>query len=60
MISLNSRICTLVILVVITIIGGIIVVVHPGTLTFHQYLSDLAVAWGLLGIGHGIDSASKP
>lgn len=58
--KLDSRLCTFVVLIVITVVGGAVVLVHPATLDFAAYVRDLAIAWGLLGIAHGIDGSSKP
>lgn len=55
-----SRICTLVIVLVVVIAGGVVTIVHPETLTFGSYLKDVAFGAGLLGIGHGIDAGSRP
>lgn len=55
-----AGICTLAVLVLVTLVGGVVVIVHPATLDFAAYVRDLAIAWGLLGIGHGIDPNSRP
>lgn len=42
--------------------GGVLVIVHPATLSFNDYLSELAklaTALGILGVGRGIHAASK-
>lgn len=51
---------TAVVGIVVTIIGGIVTIVHPADLSFGAYLRDVGFAWGLLGIGHGIDQYSAP
>jgi hypothetical protein len=37
-----------------------VVIVQPATLAFDQYIKDVGIAAGLLGIGYGIDAHSKP
>lgn len=54
------RVCSLVILLVVVLAGGIITIVHPETLQFDSYIRDVAIGAGLLGIGHGLDGASRP
>jgi hypothetical protein len=47
----------------LTALGGLLVVIlHPDTLTFEQYLDDLSkfvVGAGLLGIGRGVHAAAR-
>lgn len=45
---------------VVAIAGAIVTVVHPESLTFAQYIKDVAMGAGLLGIGYGLDAQSKP
>lgn len=45
------------IVAVVALCGGVLVIVHPETLSFQQYSDDLqklAVGVGLLGVGRGI------
>jgi hypothetical protein len=55
-----ARLCTAIVLVIVVIIGGIVVILDPQTLDFKDYVATVAVAAGLLGIGYGLDSESKP
>lgn len=36
------------------IVGGIVTITNPQTLTFHQYVQDIAFMAGALGLGSGI------
>jgi hypothetical protein len=49
-----------IIVIVIATAGAIVVVAHPGTLSFVNYVKYVGVAAGLLGIGRGLDSTHKP
>lgn len=52
-------ICVVAIVLIVTIVGGIVVITNPQTLSFDQYvtvLTGLAIGSGLLGIGRGIAS----
>lgn len=62
------RWATVLIVVVVVFIGGLITIL-TGTgaitdpdskLSFGSYLRDVAIALGLLGVGHGLDSVSRP
>src|SRR4051794_25787749 len=47
---------------VAAVAGGVIVIAHPETLNFEQYLNllrDFAIALGILGVGRGITSAGR-
>lgn len=55
-----TRLATAIVLVIVVIIGGVVVIVQPATLAFDQYIRDVGLAAGLLGIGYGIDAHSKP
>lgn len=55
-----SRLATAIIVVVVVIVGGVVVIVHPAALDFAAYIRDVAVAVGLLAVGHGIDKNSTP
>lgn len=62
------RVATVGIVIIVVLIGGIVCLLtatdtisDPASrLTFHNYLTDVGIALGLLGIGHGLDSASRP
>ena len=50
------------IVVLVAGVGGVIVIVHPETLSFSDYadkLKDLAIGVGILGVGRGIASAGN-
>jgi len=49
-----------IIVIVIAITGGIVVITHPETLSFGNFVKYVGVAAGLLGIGRGLDSTHKP
>jgi hypothetical protein len=49
-----------ILIVIFAIVGGVICLVHPETLSFDQYIKYMAVGVGLLGIGRGLDSTHKP
>ena len=55
-----NRIITAVILLIVVIVGGVIVILQPSTLSFSEYLKDVSLGAGLLGIGYGIDAGSRP
>ena len=55
-----DRLATLIILTVVVIAGGVVVIIRPETLDFSDYVRDVAIAAGLLAVGHGIDPSSKP
>lgn len=54
------RLATAIIVVVVVLAGAVMVVVNPDTLAFDQYVKDVGVAAGLLSIGYGLDSRSRP
>jgi hypothetical protein len=41
---------TTIITVVVTIVGGVIAVLHPETLSFSEYARDVGIAGGGLGV----------
>lgn len=43
---------------IVLVVGGILAVAD--TLTWETYFRDASILLGLLGIGHGIDSHSRP
>ena len=51
--DLNGHIVTIVFLLS-AVVGGIVVVVEPSTLSFEEYLTRIAAFGGLLGIGRGL------
>lgn len=53
-----ARVATAIIVVIVVIVGGVLTVDH--TITASQYLSYVAQGVGLLAIGYGLDSHSKP
>lgn len=47
---------------IVAIVGGVVTITTPGTLSFNDYLDALAafaIGVGILGVGRGINSASK-
>ena len=47
--------------VIAAFVGGAVVIIHPETLTFHEYLDALgvfAIGGGLLGVGRGVHAAA--
>jgi hypothetical protein len=51
-----------VIVLIVAVIGGIVTIVEPTTLSFSDYvssLSDLAVGVGLVAVGRGVTKAGK-
>ena len=56
----TSNVATILVAVLVLIVagvGGAVVIVHPDTLSFKQYvdaLTALAVAVGILGVGRGL------
>lgn len=55
-----TRVATAIIVIVVVLIGGIVVILQPSTLSFPEYLRAVATAVGLLGVGYGLDSHSRP
>jgi|GEM_PF-1866400 len=50
------------IVVIVAVIGGVITIVEPSTLSFSDYVSslgDLAVGVGLVTVGRGVGKAGK-
>lgn len=50
-------ICVVAIVFIVAVVGGVVVITNPETLSFDQYvtvLTGLAIGSGLLGIGRGI------
>lgn len=64
----TKRLVTALVVVIVLLLGGAIclltaigVITDPDSkITFGTYLRDVAIALGLLGIGHGIDPGSRP
>jgi hypothetical protein len=51
-----------IIVLIVALIGGIVTIVEPKTLSFSDYvssLSDLAVGVGLVAVGRGVTKAGK-
>jgi choline-glycine betaine transporter len=49
-------------LIIVAVIGGVVVIVEPKTLSFGDYsndLSKLAVGIGLVAVGRGVTAAGK-
>jgi hypothetical protein len=58
--GLNNGFATGIIALIVVLAGGIITVLHPESLSFSQYIKDVAIGCGLLGIAHGVDGNSRP
>ncbi len=43
-----------IIVVLITIVGGVVVIANPETLTFAEYVKHVSIAWAGLAIGRGL------
>lgn len=54
------RITTAIIVLIVVIAGGVVMLTNPGTLSFKEYVTVVATAVGLLSIGYGLDSHSRP
>lgn len=54
----TANIATAIVLL-IALVGGIVVLVHPATLSFDQYVKNVGIAAGLLAVGRGLDSHSR-
>jgi hypothetical protein len=53
----DAPVVTIALLVLATIVvvaGAVVTIVQPGTLSFHQYVQDVAVLAAALGLGAGI------
>lgn len=55
-----TRLATAIIAIIVVIVGGVVCILDPASLPFRQYIEAVAVGAGLLGIGYGLDSQSKP
>jgi hypothetical protein len=55
----NNPIASAIIVGVVVIAGAIVTIVHPETLSFEDYVKDVAVGGGLLAVGRGIDNHGK-
>jgi hypothetical protein len=53
-IALEALPIATILMVIVAIAGAVVSIVHPENLGFDQYIRDLAVGAGLLGIGRGI------
>jgi hypothetical protein len=53
----DAPVVTIALLVLATIVvvaGAVVTIVQPGTLSFHQYVQDVALLAAALGLGAGI------
>jgi hypothetical protein len=55
-----NRLATAILAIIVVIVGGIVCIIDPASLPFRQYIEAVALGAGLLGIGYGLDSQSKP
>jgi len=42
------------IVVLIAIVGGVVVITDPSTLSFEEYVKNVGIAAGLLAVGRGL------
>lgn len=56
---LTTNAVATIIVALIALIGGIVVIVHPETLSFEDYVKNVGIAAGLLAIGRGLDQRAK-
>lgn len=54
------RLATFLIVVIVAIIGGIVTITHPETLSFANYVKAVATGGAGLAIGYGFDGNSTP
>ena len=47
-------IMTLVIVTLAVVVGGVVTITNPQSLSFHQYIQDITVMAGAIGLGNGI------
>ena len=47
-------ILTLIAALVALVVGGVVTITNPQSLSFHQYIQDIALLGGALGLGSGI------
>jgi len=47
-------ILTVVIAMIVVAVGGVVTITNPQSLSFHQYVTDIALMGGALGLGAGI------
>jgi hypothetical protein len=47
-------ILTVMIALICVIVGGVVTITNPQSLSFHQYITDIAFVGGALGLGAGI------
>lgn len=48
-----------IITVVLALVGGAVVIIHPETLSFDEYLTAMAPLVGLVAVGRGIHANGK-
>lgn len=47
-------ILTLVVAVIAVVVGGVVTITNPQSLSFHQYIQDIAFMAGAIGLGSGV------
>jgi hypothetical protein len=47
-------ILTLIVATIAVVVGGVVTITNPQSLTFHQYIQDIAFMGGAIGLGNGI------
>lgn len=51
----TSHVATILVIILATV-GGVVTIIHPANLSFANYLSDMSIAFGALGIGRGLSA----
>lgn len=59
-IDLNRSNLVTAVFLIVALAGAVVTIVHPNSLDFGQYVRDVLLGGGLLGIGRGIASHGRP
>lgn len=57
--NLTTQAVATIIVALIALVGAVVVIVHPETLSFEDYVKNVGIAAGLLAIGRGLDAHAK-
>lgn len=49
----TSHVATILV-IILAVVGGVVAIIHPASLSFASYLNDMVIAVGALGIGRGL------
>lgn len=52
-------VATALVVVIVALVGGIVCITDPESLSFEDYQRNVAIAAGLLAIGRGLNSRTK-